>query len=120
MVTTEFTTTPATTGERLQLFALALVARVGGLWRAAVNRRAVGRLLDLDERMLRDIGVTSSDVRAAMSMPLLDDPSQRLRVLAVERRAAHRAQAHERLLPGFRLKSLADEWRRPNSSGGAA
>ena len=113
MVTTELTTTTsATAGEKLRYVARALVAGAAAMWRSVSNRRAVGRLLDLDERMLRDIGLTSGDVRSAMATPLRDDPSLRLRVLAVERRAAHRAQAKERL-PDFQLASRADAWRRP-------
>lgn len=119
MVTTEFTAPAATAGEKFYHFARALAVRVAGLWRAALNRRSIGRLLDWDERMLRDIGLTPGDVRGAMALPLHEDPSYRLGVLAVERRAAFRAQAHQRLMPEFRLKSRADEWRRHDSSSGA-
>jgi uncharacterized protein YjiS (DUF1127 family) len=120
MVTTEFIREPASAGEKLHHLATAAIARVAGLWRAARNRRSVARLLDWDDRMLRDIGLTAGDVRAVMALPASEDPSTRLGMLAGERRAAIRAQALERAVPEFRLKSRADDWRRPHRSSGAA
>jgi uncharacterized protein YjiS (DUF1127 family) len=97
MATSEcITRAPASTGEKFQHFAEAAFARLGALWRAARNRRAVAKLLEWDDRMLRDIGLTSGDVRAVMALPIADDPSYRLGVLSVERRAAFRAAAQER------------------------
>ncbi|MCE1234811.1 MAG: DUF1127 domain-containing protein [Hyphomicrobiales bacterium] len=66
-------------------------------WTTYRHRRVVRDMLGFDEHMLRDIGLTPGDVAAALSMPLLDDPSTRLRILAVERRAAFRAQRRETL-----------------------
>lgn len=120
MVTTEFAREPAHAGEKLNHLAAAVLARVAGLWRAARNRRSVARLLEWDDRMLRDIGLTAGDVRAVMALPVAEDPSRRLDMLAIERRAAIRAQALERAVPEFRLKSRADDWRRPHGSSGAA
>lgn len=98
MATFEFTTTtPASTGEKLAHVALSAGEQVAKLWRAVKNRRSVAKLLDWDDRMLRDIGLTSSDVRAAMSGPAREDPSLRLGTLSIERRAAIRAEARERL-----------------------
>ena len=120
MVTTELATQPASAGEKLHHFATALLARVAGLWRAARNRRSVARLLDWDERMLRDIGLTPGDVQGAMALPVSEDPSYRLGVIAVERRVAFRAQARDRLFAEYRLAGLAEDQRRRNSSSGAA
>jgi uncharacterized protein YjiS (DUF1127 family) len=64
--------------------------------RAYANRGPVLRLLDMDDRMLRDIGLTRGDVTASLAGSLAQDPSTRLRILAVERRAGLRAQARER------------------------
>lgn len=70
----------------------ALVAKA---WTLTRHRRAVRELWRLDDHMLRDIGLTRGDVAAALALPLDKDPSTRLRILAVERRAAHRAQRRE-------------------------
>ena len=72
----------------------ALVARY---WRAWRHRREMRELLSWDERALKDIGLTSMDVRLANALPSGIDPTSQLRVYAVERRAADRARAQERL-----------------------
>ena len=98
MATCEITSTaPATPGERLQLMVEAAIGRIAGLVRAARNRRSVAKLLEWDERMLRDIGLTPGDVYAAMALRVSEDPSQKLEALSAERRAAIRAEARERL-----------------------
>lgn len=105
MATTEFfSARPATAGDRFRQTAAAVLAmgaaalvRVSEVVRAMHNRRSVGRLLAWDDRMLRDIGLTPGDVRSAMALPIAEDPSQRLGALSVERRAAERAAALERL-----------------------
>ena len=97
MATTEFTQIqPASAGERLLHLVQGGLARIAAVWRAARNRRSVGKLLDWDSRMLNDIGLTPGDVRSALAAPIGDDPSYRLGVFSVERRAAIRAQAEER------------------------
>lgn len=59
---------------------------------ALVNRYEAGRALSrFDERMLADIGLTTSDVSAAFSEPIWRDPTRRLAVMAVERRVAAKA-----------------------------
>ncbi len=98
MATTEITQiTPTGTSERLRNLAAASYSRVVAAWRAMRNRRSVAKLLEWDEHMLRDIGITQGDVRSALSSPLAEDPSYRLGVMSVERRAAFRASAAERL-----------------------
>ena len=47
--------------------------------------------------MLRDIGVTQSDVLSAMASPFGEDPSYRLGAIARERRHAFQATARESL-----------------------
>jgi uncharacterized protein YjiS (DUF1127 family) len=97
MATTAFTQDqPASAGERLLHLVQGGLARMAAVWRAARNRRSVGKLLDWDNRLLSDIGLTPGDVRSALASPLGDDPSYRLGVFSVERRAAFRAQAEER------------------------
>jgi hypothetical protein len=65
--------------------------------RAYLNRGDVLRMLDMDDRMLRDIGITRADITSSLAGPYSCDPSTRLRIFAVERRAGVRAQARERL-----------------------
>lgn len=64
-------------------------------WKARRHRRDVGRLLHLDDVALADIGLVRGDVFAALAGSPFDDPSSRLRIIAVERRAARRAQVRE-------------------------
>ncbi len=97
MATCEISTAPATPGEKFYAFLEAAVTRVAGTVRAMQNRRSVAKLLDWDERMLRDIGLTQSDVLAVMAVKTTEDPSYRLDALSTERRAAQRAEARERL-----------------------
>lgn len=71
-----------------------LAARVIKAW---LRRREIMTLTEWDDHMLRDIGITRGDLHAAFASPAATDPSLRLSVMAVERRAANRAQAEERL-----------------------
>jgi uncharacterized protein YjiS (DUF1127 family) len=86
----------ATVGDRFIELTVIASVWVAGLWRSARNRRTVAKLLDWDERMLRDIGLTRGDVSAVMALPAGQDPSYRLSELSGERRAAIRADARER------------------------
>ena len=98
MATTELThTRPASAGERLQHLVEAAAARVASLWNAAKNRRSVARLLEWDDRMLSDIGLTQGDVRSALAARFSEDPSQHLGLFSGERRFAVRANARERI-----------------------
>ena len=98
MATTDFAPLETTTlGFRIRHFTAATFVAVVRTLRAVKNRRSVGTLLAWDDRMLKDIGLTPSDVRAVMALPLSEDPSRRLGVLSVERRAAQRAMARESL-----------------------
>lgn len=71
------------------------VALVVKGWTLHRHRRAVKEVWRLDDHMLRDIGLTRGDVASALATPYGRDPSTRLRILAVERRAGHRAQRRE-------------------------
>jgi uncharacterized protein YjiS (DUF1127 family) len=99
MTTTQFDVSQlqSPAGEKLAALGRIVLARVARLWRAVQNRRSVKQLLEWDSRMLNDIGLTPGDVLSAMSGPVGEDPSYRLSVLSVERRAAIRAAARERL-----------------------
>jgi uncharacterized protein YjiS (DUF1127 family) len=69
--------------------------RLVAVWNAARNRRSVARLLEWDDRMLSDIGLTQGDVRSALSGRLTEDPTDQLGARYGERRYATRATARE-------------------------
>lgn len=62
-----------------------VAARTVQVFKAVINRRSVHALYDYDERMLKDIGLTRSDVVAALDAPLIEDPSAHLRRVAAGR-----------------------------------
>ena len=59
--------------------------------RAINHRRDVSRLLEMDDRALKDIGLVRSDVLGALAQPITKDPSTVLMVRSVEHRARVRA-----------------------------
>ena len=61
-------------------------------------RRSVNHLLEWDDRMLRDIGVTRGDVYAAVSGRITEDAGLRLSRLASERRFADLAARNSQQL----------------------
>ncbi|HSI41842.1 MAG TPA: DUF1127 domain-containing protein [Xanthobacteraceae bacterium] len=65
--------------------------RVVRILKALSRRRILADLGEFDDRMLRDIGLTRSDLRDAASGPLWQDPTSVLVVRAVEKRANRRA-----------------------------
>ncbi|GGE34604.1 hypothetical protein GCM10007276_10020 [Agaricicola taiwanensis] len=68
------------------------------IFKAWRNRReAMVTLAGMDGRMLKDIGLHESDVRSALAEPLWSDPTIRLKLVVVERRASARAKAREDL-----------------------
>lgn len=60
-----------------------IVARIVTLW---INRRAAYRLAELDDRALKDIGLTRCDVEGVLDLPFRQDPT----VPLVHRRRARR------------------------------
>ena len=82
------TDTTQTRGAGHPLFALA--RNLAERRRNAVRRRTVKRLLDLDDRILHDIGVTRDEARRAAGQPLTVDP------LAELYRSAHSRRSRER------------------------
>jgi uncharacterized protein YjiS (DUF1127 family) len=72
---------------------LGALRHVESLARAFRNRREVMTLAHLDDRALKDIGLTRVEVLGALSEPLYKDPSRILLVRSVERRARARAVA---------------------------
>lgn len=66
---------------------LAFLSPLLALIRAAKNRRAVLALAELDDHMLRDIGLRRADIRAVLTLPLPHDPSQALKEICCRLRA---------------------------------
>jgi uncharacterized protein YjiS (DUF1127 family) len=75
------------TGSSLGLRASRTVLRaLVGLVRALRDRQEVKRLIELDDRALKDIGLSRSEVDGALAEPLFRNPSAVL-VRSVERRS---------------------------------
>ena len=88
------------------------VARgIEGIARAFAGRRMLNELARADDRMLRDIGLTRSDLRDAAAEPLYRDPTEvlagRVEGVQARHRAAklHRSPAEEVAELMQRLKS---------------
>jgi uncharacterized protein YjiS (DUF1127 family) len=63
-----------------------IARRAAALLQALEHRREVRHLAELDERILKDIGLSRSDVDSALAEPLFRHPSVLL-VRSVERRS---------------------------------
>lgn len=70
-----------------------LVAGTAALLRAVEHRREIRHLAEFDERALKDIGLTRSDVLGALSQPLYKDPGAPFVVRSVARRVRSRRLA---------------------------
>jgi uncharacterized protein YjiS (DUF1127 family) len=54
--------------------------------KARLQRRRFNRMLDLDDHMLKDIGVTYSEVAEASALPLSQDAATALRTMSLTRK----------------------------------
>lgn len=68
-----------------------LVQLIGGLWRALDHRGEVKALAELDERTLKDIGLSRNDVDGALAEPFYRNPSLILVRAAEERTGIERS-----------------------------
>lgn len=74
------------------------VARsVNGIRRAVEGRRMLRELALADDRMLKDMGLTRSDLRSAAAEPLYRDPTELLAGRVDEFRVRHRSHAAVRM-----------------------
>ncbi|MEP9378228.1 DUF1127 domain-containing protein [Aquabacter sp. CN5-332] len=87
------TTSTAPVGTALAHFLLQAAGLAVKAARAIERRRALNQLGQMEDHMLRDIGLTRSDVRDAASEPLWRDATQVLVTRSVERRVAARLRA---------------------------
>ncbi|MXN66212.1 DUF1127 domain-containing protein [Stappia sp. GBMRC 2046] len=56
------------------------------MWNAHRNRRQISRLLEMDDHMLADIGVSRTDIQSALMGDVFEDPSSRLAAMRGGRR----------------------------------
>lgn len=56
------------------------------VWNAHRNRRQINKLLEMDDHMLADIGVSRSDIQSALMGDVFEDPSSRLAAMRGGRR----------------------------------
>jgi uncharacterized protein YjiS (DUF1127 family) len=77
---------------RISAYLHALMRRIVRVGHAFTGRRIVADLARMDDRMLRDIGLSRGDLRDAAAGPLTDDPT-----IVLFRRAAERRAARERV-----------------------
>jgi uncharacterized protein YjiS (DUF1127 family) len=69
---------------RNPMLALAAFAAqaVRGMAKSLANRAAIRQLAEADDHMLRDIGLSRSDVTSALRAPPLSDPGAHIRAFA--------------------------------------
>lgn len=79
---TDFSLTEPRAGHPIAQLADRLALRIRNLRR----RRGFKQLLDLDEHLLNDIGVTRAEVETAANLPLSRDAATELRRVSLERR----------------------------------
>jgi len=70
-----------------------IVALWRGTWRFIVARRDLAQLVELDDRMLADIGLRRSDLHAAQCAPFWEDPTRLLKRCVDCRRATFETPA---------------------------
>jgi uncharacterized protein YjiS (DUF1127 family) len=76
----------ATVARVLAVLSTAFAQQLKALSRARRHRRDAAALAGLDREMLKDIGLTRSDLNDAFSSPFWEDPTSLLRERAIERR----------------------------------
>ena len=60
---------------------------VRSAWTAGMRRRKLASLLDLDDHMLADVGVTREDLKWVLDLPFSHDPGLELQRRALRNRA---------------------------------
>lgn len=93
MATTAFTHFEPRSASLVRRIAEGCGAFVAAIARSARNRRAVRGMLELDDRMLRDVGVTRTDVQQALAARFDEDPAYHLTIFS----GAHAANRNRTL-----------------------
>jgi uncharacterized protein YjiS (DUF1127 family) len=91
------TATAAPARARKAFRVVVLAQAVATMWTTWRRRREVGNLLQMDDWMLRDIGLSRGDVHDAMADRLTFDPSSRLASTAARHIAAERSRMRDSL-----------------------
>lgn len=91
---------------------LACVAGGKRFWTSFRNRRAVVGMTEYDERMLKDIGLSRSDVLGALAAPYSEDPSTILSRRFETREASQAANGG-----CSRQDKVSPNWSRPAPEG---
>ena len=73
------------TGHPIQTLSGMLIERLAQIR----HHRRLTRLLDLDDHMLKDVGVTRGEIEIATNLPLSVDAATELRRMSLERRRRH-------------------------------
>ncbi len=95
---------PGSLQTRPQGLAGRVVMRLGTLIRALIHRRQVLDMAGMDERMLKDIGLSRTDVVSALDGAWHRDPSQAL----IQRAREHQAQTWRHVRQGYKAHPSAD------------
>jgi uncharacterized protein YjiS (DUF1127 family) len=86
-------------------FAAAAAGAVKAFVRARRNRRDALALSGLDRSMLKDIGLSRSDLNDAFSSPFWEDPTAILKERAIERRLGRALKHSPSISPGRPVES---------------
>ncbi|HRE20930.1 MAG TPA: DUF1127 domain-containing protein [Rhabdaerophilum sp.] len=87
---------------------LAAAKTVVRLQVAIANRRAAQELMNWDHRALKDIGLSRSDVRGALQLPISEDPTKLLSLIAAGRETPVRRDSAGRMQPSGRMPAGKD------------
>ncbi|WP_448951291.1 DUF1127 domain-containing protein [Labrys neptuniae] len=76
----------------------AVTGKVSGFALALHNRREINELASADAAMLRDLGLTPTDVEGALAEPLWRDPSTMLVAAQMDWRHSAKAAKHDNFI----------------------
>ena len=84
---------PFATDASLRRVAWMVLAQIVGFFTALRHRQEIRSLGELDDRSLKDIGLTRTDIDGALAQPIHKDPSRLLALRSRERMFRSRALA---------------------------
>ena len=92
-----------------------MTRRLKAFVRARRNRRSANALAGLDRHMLKDIGLSRSDLRDAFSSPFWEDPTELLRERSNERRVNRPRNVAVLKWRGHELNRPSEGYTRPRT-----